>query len=148
MKTLTTIIGITVLIAALAVPVLAWGPHWGRGNHMMDSWSRGPGYGGSSDRGYGTLTPEQRTQLDQLDRKLYDETANLRNRIYEKSAELDALLNRANPDIEKARALQKEINGLRAQLDEKRMNYELEARKINPESQLSNRSGRGYGRHM
>ena len=131
MKTGITIIGVTLLITALAVPAFSWWPHWGGGNHMMDFRGRGPGYSGSSDRGYSTITPEQRAQLEQLDRKFYDETANFRDKIWAKSAELDALLNRTNPDIEKARALQREIHDLRALLDQKKIDYDLEARKIN-----------------
>ena len=38
MKTLGTILGIMLLVAALAVPVLAWGPGWGKGHHMMGYW--------------------------------------------------------------------------------------------------------------
>ena len=148
MNKLTTIMGITLLVAALAVPVFAWGPNWGRGHHMMGFEGRGPGYDGSYDRGYETITPDQRTQLEQLDRKFYDETSDLRNRIWTKSAELDAILNSTNPDIDKARAIQKEINDLRANLDEKRNNYVLEARKINPETRFSYGHGMGYGRHM
>lgn len=144
MKRLGTVLGITLLVAALAVPVLAWGPGWGRGHHMMGDWDRGPGYSGQYDRGYGNLTEEQASKLDQLDRKFYSETADLGDKIWSKSAELDTLLSSADPDLEKARALQKEINDLRAKMDEKRLNYELEARKVNPDTQ----SGRGYGRHM
>jgi len=144
MKRLGTVLGITLLVAALAVPVFAWGPGWGRGHHMMGYWDRDPGYSGQYDRGYGDLNEEQTNKLDQLDRKFYSETADLGDKIWSKSAELDTLLNSADPDLEKARALQKEINDLRAKLDEKRLNYELEARKVNPDTQF----GRGYGRHM
>lgn len=144
MKRLGTVLGITLLIAALAVPVFARGPGWGRGHHMMGYWDRGSGYSGQYDRGYGNLTEEQASKLDQLDRKFYNETADLRDKIWSKSAELDNLLSSSDPDLDKARALQKEINDLRAKLDEKRLNYELEARKVKPDSQF----GRGYGHHM
>ena len=52
------------------------------------------------------------------------------------------MLNSSTPDLEKAKALQGEISDLRAKLDEERLSYELEARKITPEP----RSGKGYGR--
>ena len=141
MKTL----GIAVLIGTLAVPVFAWAYDWGRGHHMMGPWDRG----GYHERGYGNTTEEQRGQLAELDRKVYNETAKLRDEIWTKSNELNALLNSPNPDPEKAKALQKEIGDLRTTLDEKRLAYELEARKIAPESRLSGGYGRGYnGRHM
>ena len=144
MKKLGTILGITALIAVLAVPVFTWAHGWGRGHHMMGDWGTGPGYSGQYDRGYGNLTEEQASKLDQLDKKFYTETADLRDKIWSKSTELDNLLSSADPDLEKARAIQKEINDLRAKLDEKRLNYELEARKVNPNSQFD----RGYGHHM
>ena len=121
MKRLIALLGILVLVGAIAVPVLAHGPGWGRGHHM--GWGGGPGYGycGDYGPGAGNLTEEQRTQLDNLHKKFYDETAQLRNKMWTKSSELNALLNSPNPDADKARALQKEITGLRSQLAEKRL---------------------------
>ena len=145
MKRLIALLGILVLVGAIAVPVLAHGPGWGKGHHM--GWSGGPGYGYCGDYGPGTgnITEEQRTQLDTLNKKFYDETAQLRNEMWTKSRELSALLNSANPDAEKARALQKEITGLRAQLAEKRLDFELEERKIAPDTRHGSGYGRGYG---
>lgn len=143
MKKLTTIIGILVLAGAVAVPVMAWGPHWGGGHHMMGYSGSGPEYGRET---YGNLTSEQQGKLDALDRKFYDETRELRNQIWDKSSELDSALNSPAPDLDKAKALQKEISELRARLDEKRLTYELEARKIVPDQRLGN--GGWYGHHM
>ena len=142
MTRVTKILGITLLVGVLAIPVFAWAYGWGRGHHMMDPWGSGPEYGSQYERGFGNMTEGQRAELEQLDRKLYDETANLRNEFWAKSAELNAVLNSSNPDLEKAKALQGELSDLRAKLDEERLSYELEARKINPEP----RSDRGYGR--
>jgi zinc resistance-associated protein len=142
MKRLVTLLGIVVLVGAIAVPVVAHGPGWGKGHHMMGSWGDCPGYGPQHGPGYGNLTEEQRTQLDKLHQKFHDETAQLRNEISTKSRERNTLLNSPNPDTEKAKALQKEISDLRAQLAEKRLNFKLEERKIVPEA----RFGRGYGK--
>jgi zinc resistance-associated protein len=146
MKRLIALLGILVLVGAVAVPVLAHGPGWGRGPHM--GWGGGPGYGDCEDYGPGAsnLTEEQRAQLDTLNKKFYDETAQLRNDMWTKSRELSALLNSANPDADKARALQKEITGLRAQLAEKRLNFKLEERKIAPDARFGKGYGRGYGK--
>jgi hypothetical protein len=100
------------------------------------------------DKGYGTITPEQRTQLDQLDRQFYDETADLRKDLWNKSFELNTILNGTDPDIEKVKALNKEINDLRGKLNEKSLNHQLEARKVTPDSQLGGGYGRSYGYHM
>ncbi len=146
MKRLIALFGILVLVGAIAVPVLAHGPGWGRGPHM--GWGDGPGQGycGDYGPGAGNLTEEQQAQLDNLNKKFYDETAQLRNEMWTKSRELSALLNSPSPDAEKARALQKEITALRAQLSEKRLNFELEERKIAPDARYGHGYGRGYGR--
>jgi zinc resistance-associated protein len=150
MKRLIALLGILVLVGAIAVPVLAHGPGWGRGPHM--GWGGGPGYGKCEDYGPGAanLTDEQQTQLDSLNKKFYDETAQIRNEMWTKSRELSALLNSPNPDADKARALQKEITGLKAQLAEKRLNFELEERKIAPGARYGygRGYGGGYGHHM
>ncbi len=145
MRPLTKTLAIALLIGALAVPVYAWAHDWGSGHPMMGPWARGGYY----ERGYGNITEEQRSQLAALDRKFYAETANLRDEIRTKSDELNALLNSPNPDLEKAKALQKEIGDLRTALGAKRLSYELEARKINPDLRFGRAYGRGYyGRHM
>ena len=148
MKKLAGIAVIVLLIGALAVPVIARGPGWGRGGHMTYGWGAGPQdcpyYGG----GYETLTPEQRDQLNALHTKFYDETVPLRNELRGKRAELAAALNAADPDAEKAKALQKEINDLRTGLDQKRIDLQVEERKINPDARYGRGYGRGYGHHM
>jgi len=139
MKRLMTILGVLVLVGAVAVPVMALGPGWG---HMM-GWGYGPGGGG-----YANLTDEQQNELAALDRKFFDETKNLQDQIWTKSGELNALLNSPNPDLDKAKALQGEISDLRAKLDQERFNYDLQARKILPDQGTGYAYGRGYGRHM
>jgi zinc resistance-associated protein len=139
MKNLASLLGILVLVGAVAVPVFAWGP--GRGHHMMGYW--GGGYGAN----YSNLTPEQRSRLEDLDERFYSETTALRDEIWRKSAELDTLTNSPNPDLEKARTLHKESSELRASLDEKQLNYEMEARKILPDDRSSGSYGSWYTRH-
>jgi zinc resistance-associated protein len=110
----TKIIGIGILVAVLAVPVTVLARGWGYGGgHMMGNWGMGPGSMMNYGPGNQTLTPEQRTQLEQLDRKFYDETADMRKDLWNKSTELNALLNTTDPDLDKVKALNKEINDLR-----------------------------------
>ena len=142
MKRVIALVAGTVIVAAFAVPLFAHGPGWGRGHHTMGRWGSGPEYRWQYERDYGNLTEEQRNRLEQLDRTFYNETADLRNEIWAKASELNTVLNSPNPDPQKVKSLQREISDLRATLDEKRLSYELEARKITPEQ----RSGRGYGR--
>ena len=143
MKSLITILGILVLVGALALPVMAWHSGWGRGHHMRGYWDSNPEYGGY----YGNLTPEQKNTVDALDRKFYDDTSELKNQIWIKSGELDSILNSTSPDLEEAKALQKELTDLRAKMDEKRLSYELEARKIVPEDRFGRAYGGWYGHH-
>ena len=144
MKRLVTILGILLLVGAIAAPVLAHGPGRGGGQHMMGYGGGGPGSGGDYGRGYSNLTEEQQVQLDKLHQKFYDETAQLRIDIMAKSGELNILLNTSNPDVEKAKAIQKEIIDLRGKMAQERLDFQIEARKINPDARL----GRGYGPHM
>ena len=145
MKKTTTIIGILILAGVIAVPVLAWGPRWGGGFHMMGNWDECPVFGGAYDR---NLTNEQREQLDKLNREYFDETAELRNDLGAKDNELNGVLSAEKPDTEKARALQNEISDLRGKLDEMNLTYKLETRKIVPDQRLGNGNVDWYGPHM
>ena len=169
MKKLTTIFGITLLSALLIVPLAVWAHGWGAGGgHMMGNWGGGPGYmmgnwgggpgnmmgyygGGPGnynqyDRDYNTLNSKQQEQLADLNRKFYNETKTLRDKLWSKSAELNALLSETNPDSGKISKLQKEISNLQAKLDERAINNEIEARKIAPDTRFGD--GYGYGPMM
>ncbi|MFC1823563.1 periplasmic heavy metal sensor [Thermodesulfobacteriota bacterium] len=148
MKRLIIALGLVLLVAAFALPVMAHGPGWGRGGHMMGYGGGGPGYcseyGGEYSEG---LTEEKRVQLDKLAKQFYDETAQLRNELRFKASELDTLLNSAAPDAEKAKALQGEISALQAKMAQNRIDFELKTKKIIPEGSYSRGYGRGY-HHM
>jgi len=148
MRKLLTVLGVLILVGAIAAPVMAHGPGWGKGRHMMGYSGGGPGYYGQYGRGYDNLTAEQRTQLDKLSRKFFDETSPLRNEIWTKKAALNTLLSSSSPDAEKAKALQKEISDLKAKMALARIDYELEVRKINPDARFGSGYGRGSGHHM
>jgi zinc resistance-associated protein len=141
MKRALTIIGIVLLMAAIAAPVVAQGPGLGRGRMMQGDGPGEPGTGprwGWDDK----LTDEQRTQLDKLHQKFFDDTAAMRSQMAAKRSELHILMNTSNPDFEKAKALQKEISDLRGKMGQERIKLFAEERKINPEA----RYGMGWGR--
>jgi Spy/CpxP family protein refolding chaperone len=148
MKRLGIVIGIILLIAAIAYPVFGHGPGWAKKHPMLDNRGGGPGYCWQYDRRDSNLTSEQRTRLDQLSQKFSEKTAPLRDKIWAKSDELNTVLNSPEPDTEKAKALQREISELRSQLAEHRLAFEIEERKINPDFRSGGRYGKGYGRHM
>lgn len=86
---------------------------------------------------YARLPGQERKQIEELDQQHYEDSAYLKYQIQMKEKELDALLKSADPDIEKVRAIRKDIHELRSLADQEQRNYELEAGKIN----LGNRSG-------
>lgn len=141
MKKLATTLGILFLVGVLAAPVLAHRGGWG-------GWSRGPGYCWQGGAAYGNLSESQKAELDRLEQKFSNDTAKLRDEIWTKSEELNTLLNAADPDVKKVRALQKEITDLRAEMDRQRIDFELKARKITPNSGYARGYSRGYGRQM
>ena len=132
MRKVLTTLGILVLVGFLAAPVFA------------HRWSGDKNYGGSGPCWYegGDLTDNQKAELDKLHQQFVDDTAKMREEIWNKSAELDTLLNSSNPDPKKAKGLQREISDLKAKMSDKRVEFELQARKIAPNA----RSGRGYGK--
>ena len=144
MKKIGTIAGTIILVAAIAVPVFAYGPRW-TPDHGRGYRSAGPGYCRNYDRGYENLTPEQRDQLGTLSQRFYEENAQLRNEIRKKRIDLDTALNSAAPDAEKAKALQKEISDLKAKLAQNRIDFHLEAKKIAPDVRAGRDYGKGYG---
>ncbi len=121
----------------------------GYGANAFAGWGRGSGYGGCGGPGgrwgggYGaaTLSPEQTKQMESQRQAFFDDTADLRQEIYQKDLDLRRELAKETPDAAKAKGLQKALSQLEAQLDEKRIDHMMAMRKINPEA------GRGrYGR--
>jgi Spy/CpxP family protein refolding chaperone len=142
MKKTLTIATILILAIAIAAPVFAHGRNWGSRGYQSWNWKTGPGYWRQYDRGYASLTPEQRDQLDKLHQEFRDQNTQLGNELRSKVAELNSILYSGSPDAEKAKALQQEISNLRAKMDQNRLDFQLEANKIAPDA----RFGRGYGR--
>jgi len=154
------------MIAVLAVALLAtsgvvMAQGWGGGPGM----GRGPGMGmgyGPNDPGYGprgpgygpgawgpglNLSPEQTQKMQALQESYFKETLSLRNEMMVKKLELQTLWAQTKPDDGKILAKQKEINALRAQLQEKATRHRLETRNIlTPEQQAQLGSYGGYGR--
>jgi zinc resistance-associated protein len=142
MKRIIAVLGILALAAVIAVPVLAQGPGYAGGRGMMSPGADDPGVGPRYGWGYDRLTDEQRTQLAELRQKHFDETAQVRTEMRAKQAELHILMNTSNPDLDKAKALQKEISDLKGKMGQERINLYAETKKINPEA----RFGKGWGR--
>ncbi len=147
------IVGLMV-VALLATAGMAMAQGWGRGM----GYGPGPGaeYGPGSGMGYGpkgswgpalNLTAEQNQKIQAMRESFFKETLPLRNEMQIKQLELRTLWAQTNPDQEKILAKQKEINALRAQMQEKATKNRLEMRKVlTPEQQAQiGAFGPGFG---
>jgi len=147
------IVGLMV-VALLATAGLAMAQGWGRGM----GYGPGPcaGYGPGSGMGYGpmgssgpalNLTAEQNQKIQAMRESFFKESLPLRNEMQIKQLELRTLWAQTNPDQEKILAKQKEINALRAQMQEKATKNRLEMRKVlTPEQQAQlGAYGPGFG---
>ncbi len=120
--------------------MMDYGGHMrGYGGHMM-----GPGYG----PGYGDLSKEDYNKLQASREKFFDQTRELRSELNEKHNDIQREMTKENPDRSKITSLQKDIYRLRAEFDAKALDYELEVRKMMPESarqpSYAGRYRRGY----
>ena len=138
--TLTKLIVVLAVIATVGFVASAFAG-WGAGGygHRGGGWHQ-MGWGGSGD-GYGynqNLTDEQQKALDQERQAFLNASESIRQDLYAKNLELRSELTKDNPDAQKAAALQKEISKLESDLDQKQIDFMLNARKVAPDA------GRGY----
>ena len=139
-------LAIVAVLAIAATSFAGWGKgRWGYGYHM------GPGYGmhrgwgqgpmGYEDRGYqGYLSDDEITKLDKERQAFFNDTSDLREKLYQKQLELRSELAKAEPDANKAAGIQKEISNLESELDQKRLDHRIRMRQNFPSF-----GDRGYG---
>ena len=136
----------SVALVGFGINAFAHGPGWG------GSWgAHGPNWGHRG--GYGPwynsqLTKNEYQQFDQNREAFLKETQQLRSDLFEKEGELQNELAKSTPDASKAAQLQKEISGLQAQIDQKRVDHLLEMKKINPNIGREYTDGDMYGGPM
>ena len=141
MRTLRNIILTIAVIAAAGIGINAFahgGMGWGGGmmggyssswGHHGPGWHHGYGYDNDRDNRW---SDEDYRKFDQQREAFFKETQDIRNKLYDKEEELQAELNKDNPDAAKASSIQKEISELQSQLDQKRIDFMVEMRKQNP----------------
>jgi len=113
MKKIFALVG---MLALLTFPISTMAQGWQMGMHQ------GMGYGPSWMGGWASrlnLSNEQMQKLEALHEKYLKETMAMRNDLALKEVELRTLWLRMNPDEAKILAKEKEINALRAQVQEK-----------------------------
>ena len=140
---------IVAVVAIFGITTLAFAG-WGQGyGHMMGPGGWGPGwhsgYGNGQEGYYGNLSADEIAKLDQQRAAYFKATENIRQKLYEKELALRSELAKENPDTGKASKLQGDISTLQSNLDQKRLNFEIEARKSAPGY---NRGPGGYGPMM
>jgi Spy/CpxP family protein refolding chaperone len=136
---------VLLLMVFLAIPApgfadrgMGYGPYQRWGHHPMHAWHHGAEQG--CGFGYwGDLSEEDIQKLEKERTDFFEDTKNLRAKIYQKRLELRSELAKENPDAKKAAELQTEISKMKAEFDQKRLNHFLNIRKINPDM------GRGFG---
>ncbi|THB77998.1 MAG: periplasmic heavy metal sensor [Desulfobacteraceae bacterium] len=129
MKRATIFITLIFTLSLIAGSVFAYGP-CARGGQAKGFAKNCPGYGGQN---FAELTPEQQEQLTSLRQKFFDDTADLRIELVSKHKEMDILLRTSAPDKEKLNQIVKEMSALQSDMEVKRIDFILEAKKIAPD---------------
>ena len=78
------------------------------------------------------LNDEDQRVLEKERQIFFGETQDLRQDIYKKRLELQGELAKKNPDAHRAAALQKDISKIAQEFDQKRLDFILKMKKINP----------------
>jgi Spy/CpxP family protein refolding chaperone len=99
------------------------------------SAGRGAGTGQPGWRPWcaGNLSDKDQEVLNKERQAFFDETQDLRQDMYQKRLELQSELAKKNPDAQKAAALQKDIAKFTEEFDQKRLDFILKMKKINPD---------------
>lgn len=127
--------GIVVLVLC-SLPAFAHGPFSGRGTGECL-------YGGQGLEV--SLTAGQQAELRELRQGFADQTRELRESLKVKRQEMRALMGSSSPDGKELKRVQAEMNTLRAQLDDARIDHVLKVKEIDP--QAFSGYGWGHGRH-
>ena len=117
MRKTMVVIGLVSAMALTAAAAFAWGPGSGRGMGMGYGPGQGCGYGPGS--AVSTLSAEQAAKIQKIQSDRYAEMATVRNELFTKRTELQALFREPALDQAKIAAKQKELTTLQAQMQEK-----------------------------
>jgi len=121
------------------------GGYGGGGYHHGSGWHHGYGYDNDSGA---RLSDEDYRKFEELREAFHKETREVRSELVDKERELQAELNKDNPDAAKASQIQKEISELQAEFDQKRIDHMIEMKKQYPNMGrgfMGGGRGKGYG---
>ena len=117
-----------ILVAAMAVAVYAAGGNAPGEGGCGRGWHKGGGGAACLQN----LSEEDRSKLESERQAFFTATDDLRRELYRKRLALKSEMAKKAPDAEAARALQKELSALHAQLEQQRIDHILKMKAINP----------------
>jgi zinc resistance-associated protein len=140
------------IIAILAVAFLSTSAFsWGHGQRGCGgSGQGGSGYGQgcgiNNSNAWNDLSKEQQDELTALQQKFIDKTYEIRSAMMIKHQEMRLLMETSSPDRAKLEAMSKAITDLSGQMRSKRIDLQLEAKKIAPELNVASMGKRRGGK--
>jgi zinc resistance-associated protein len=138
MKKSIIIISSLLMVALLAGNVFAWGQAKGQGMKGAGFNQDCPRNGGQSV--WNNLSKEQRDEVSALRQKFIDETYEIRSAKFQKRQQLRMLMETSSPDRAELDKFSQAITDLQKQIRDKRIDFQLAAKKISPELGM----GRGF----
>lgn len=147
MKRLMNILGILLLAGIFAFPMVTAAQDTTNitKTGRMSGMQRGNAQMGALRGKASSLTTEQQEQIIKLQKKFREENADTIKQLMTKRFDLNTIFSSDNPDVDKAKAIQKEISELNAKLAQKRIDLYFELLKINPDAKFGQGLGRGMG---
>ena len=152
MKKTLVVLSLAAIVVMGVTYVYAQGPGFGPGfGPRANCGGTGPRQDCPGFKGDSTLTPAQKTELQHLRQKFFDETAPLRETIRSKRLELRSLWTDAKADPKLIQEKEKEVRELSNQMKDKMVQLRLDGRSTLTPEQLSQMGGfrsrgRGFGR--
>jgi zinc resistance-associated protein len=139
------VLAILGIVGFAATSFAGGGRGWGGGGYC---WGQGsePGQRGGGAPGYQANLSDQ--DIDKLNKErqvFFEDTRELREKLYQKELELRSEMAKQDPDVNKAVTLQKEVSELEGQLNQKSVEQRIRMQKENPDFFAERGYGRGYG---
>ena len=136
-----SMIVITSLLAVALMATSAFSRGHGNGGGQGCGGS-GQGYGMNGNNAWNDLSTDQRDELTALKQKFIDDTYELRSDMMVKHQEMRMLMETSSPDRAKLETMSQAVTDLRGQMQSKKIDYQLAAKKIAPELNMGNH---GFG---
>lgn len=145
MKKTMIMISILLLVSFTAATVFAWGPGGQNGKPRHgQGYNNCPGYSGQN--AFSQLTEEQQKQITELRQKHIDDSYEAQSAKIEKRQQIRLLMHTSNPDRTKLVQLHTQMAELDKELAIKRLDFQLEVKKIAPDYKFGRDFGKKHGR--